>query len=146
MTQGRIRVIIADDHPLIRFGIRKLLEGTADINIIGEASNGQEAVELVEKYHPDVLILDLQMPIMDGVQTLEYLQKRGSMVRILILSAFNDRQYTAEVLSRGAWGYYLKDEAPTIIVEAIRQAAQGDDQGARPQPSSRLINKLAGAG
>ncbi len=130
----------------IRFGIRKLLEGTADIHIIGEASNGQEAVELVEKYHPDVLILDLQMPIMDGVQTLEYLQKRGSMVRILILSAFNDRQYTAEVLSRGAWGYYLKDEAPTIIVEAIRRAAQGDDQGARPQPSSRLINKLAGAG
>jgi DNA-binding NarL/FixJ family response regulator len=139
-----VKVIIADDHPLIRIGIRKLFDRILDIRVVGEASNGQEAVELVEKYRPEVLILDLQMPIMDGIQALDYLQKSGSQVRVLIVSAFNDPQYTSEVLTRGAWGYYLKDEAPALIVEAVRMAARGDGQGTRPRPSPRLINKLAG--
>lgn len=145
MHQGKVRVIIADDHPLIRMGIRKLFEGMHDIHLIGEASNGKEAIELVEKHDPDVLILDLQMPIMDGIQVLEHLQHCGSKVRILIVSAFNDNQYTSEVLTRGAWGYYLKDEAPSQIVEAVRQAARGNGKGTRPRPSPQLIKKLAGA-
>ena len=145
MPQEGIRVVIADDHPLIRLGLRKLLEGTPEIQIVGEASNGQEAIDLVKKHLPDVLILDLQMPIMDGIQAMTTLQERGSKVRILVVSAFNDNQYTSEVLTRGAWGYYLKDEAPTTIVEAIRQAARGDGKGTRPRTSPRLINKLTGA-
>jgi DNA-binding NarL/FixJ family response regulator len=144
MQQGGVKVIVADDHPLIRMGIRNLFNGMPDIQVIGEAANGQEAIDLVEKLHPDVLILDLQMPIMDGIQALEHLQRCGSKVRILIVSAFNDTQYTSEVLTRGAWGYYLKDEAPTMIVEAVRQAARGDGQGTRPRPSQNLIRKLAG--
>ncbi len=145
MQHSKVKVIIADDHPLIRLGIRKLFDGAQDVEIMGEASNGQEAIELVEKHHPDVLIIDLQMPVMDGIQTMDYLQQHGSNVRILIVSAFNDTQYTSEVLSRGAWGYYLKEEAPTMIVEAVRQAARGDGQGSRPRPSPRLREKLAGA-
>ncbi len=139
-----VKVVIADDHPLIRVGLIKLFEGLSDIQIVGEASNGQEALEQVEKHHPDILILDLQMPVMDGEQVLEQLQKNGSKVRILIVSAFHDNFYTTEILKHGAWGYYLKEEAPAMIVEAVRQAAKGDGQGTRPRPSSKLIQKLAG--
>lgn len=145
MQNNSIKVLIADDHPLIRLGYRKLLDGKSDIQIVGEASNGREAIELVEKCNPDVLILDLQMPVMDGIQALEHLKNLGSKVRVLIVSAFLDNQYTSEVLSRGAWGYYLKDEAPNIIVDAVRQAARGDGQGTRPRPSLQLIKKLTSA-
>lgn len=142
MPEDGIRVVIADDHPLIRLGVRKLLEGTTGIQVVGEASNGQEAIDLVEKHLPDILILDLQMPIMDGIQAMTYLQECGSEVRILVVSAYNDDQYTTEVLTRGAWGYYLKDDAPTKIVEAVRQAARGNGKGARPRISPNLIKKL----
>jgi DNA-binding NarL/FixJ family response regulator len=146
MKQRRVKVIIADDHPLIRLGIHNLFKNMPDIQVVGEAANGQEAIEMVEKHHPDVLLLDLQMPVMDGIQALDCLQKNGSKVRVLIISAFNDPQFASEVLSRGAWGYYLKEEAPNMIVEAVRQAARGDGQGTRPRPSSMLIKKLAGMG
>jgi DNA-binding NarL/FixJ family response regulator len=146
MQKGKIRVVIADDHPLIRLGLKKLFEGAADTIIVGEAANGREAIELVVNQHPDVLILDLQMPVMNGIQVLDYLQQCGSKVRVLVVSAFHDNQYTSEILTRGAWGYYLKEEAPTIIVDAVRQAARGDGQGTRPRPSPKLVSKLAGLG
>lgn len=144
MQPARVRVIIADDHPLIRLGVRKLLEASPEICVVAEASDGKEAVEFVHEYHPDVLILDLQMPIMDGIQAMECLRQSGSKVRILILSAFSDEQYYTEVLALGAWGYYLKEDAPTMIVEAVRQAARGDGKGTRPRPNSKLINHFSG--
>jgi DNA-binding NarL/FixJ family response regulator len=143
MKKSMVSIAIADDHPLIRLGICKLFEGLADIHIVGEACNGREAIELVDKFHPDVLILDLQMPVMDGTQVLDYLQQQKSSVRILIVSAFNDNSYTSEILKHGAWGYYLKEEAPAMIVDAVRQAARGDGRGTRPRPSPKLIQKLA---
>ncbi len=144
MKKSMVRIVIADDHPLIRMGMCKLFEGLADIQIVGEACNGQEAIELVDKFLPDVLILDLQMPVMDGTQVLDQLQQQGSSVRILIVSAFSDNSYTTEVLQQGAWGYYLKEEAPAMIVDAVRQAVRGDGQGTRPRPSPKLIQKLSG--
>jgi two-component system, NarL family, response regulator DegU len=130
-----IKVVIADDHPLIRLGIRKMFEGERDIRVVGEASNGQEAIAVVEQHNPDVLLLDLHMPIMDGVQVLEHLNKHGLQVRVLILSAFYDPLYTSEIFNRGAWAYFLKEEAPLCIVDAVRQAARGDGKGTRPKPT-----------
>ncbi len=143
--EAMVKVIIADDHPLIRLGMCKLLEKLPDIQVVAEAANGQEALDLVEKHHPDVLLLDLQMPVMDGIEVLDHLQKHGTNVRILIISAYNDKEIVSEVLARGAWAYYVKDDAPTMIVEAVRQAARGDGRAANPRPNAKLIAGLAGA-
>jgi DNA-binding NarL/FixJ family response regulator len=142
MQSQVVKVVIADDHPLIRMGLCKLFEGKADIQVVGDAANGQEAIRLVEELQPDVLILDLQMPVMDGIQVLDYLKKSGAKVRTLVVSAFYDPPYTIEIFTHGAWAYYLKEEAPTSIVEAVRQAARGDGQGTRPRPSPKIFNKL----
>ena len=139
---NRVKVIVADDHPLIRMGICRLFEGKSDVEIVGEASDGREAIDLVLKYDADILILDMQMPKMDGIQTLHHLKKIGSRVRTLVVSAFDDIQYTTCVFELGAWGYYLKEEAPTQIVDAVRQASRGDGQGTRPKPSPKLVQKL----
>jgi DNA-binding NarL/FixJ family response regulator len=143
MQSQVVKVAIADDHPLIRIGLCKLFEGKADIRVVGEAANGQEAITLVEQENPDVLILDLQMPVMDGIQVLDHFKKNGSKIRTLVVSAFYDSQYTLEIFTHGAWAYYLKEEAPDYIVDAVRQAARGDGQGTRPRPSAKLFSKLA---
>jgi CheY-like chemotaxis protein len=138
MTQSvAIKVIVADDHPLIRLGICKILDGLPDIQIVGEATNGRETIEHVNRDDPDILLLDLQMPVMDGFQVLEELQRRGSKVRVLVISANDDSALIAEVFSLGAWGYYIKDDAPAMIATAIRQAVCGEGRGTRP-PSIKL--------
>jgi len=140
-----LNIVIADDHPFVRSNVRKMFEKTADIRVIGEASNGQEAVDLVEKLKPVVLVLDMEMPVMNGIGALTYLKNCKSSVRTIILSAHNEPVYISEVMSLGAWGYYLKEDAPNLLVDAVRQAARGDGQGTRPRPSVKLIQKLAGS-
>jgi DNA-binding NarL/FixJ family response regulator len=141
---GGIKVIIADDHPYIRLGVRRVLEGVPNILVAGEAGNGKEAIHLVEIYHPDVLVLDISMPVMDGFQVMDYLRRCNSKVRIIVLSAHNDNEYIAEALVRGAWGYYLKEEAPFVIAEAVLQAGRGDGQGTRPRPRRLVAKNQAG--
>jgi DNA-binding NarL/FixJ family response regulator len=138
-----LKILIADDHPSVRLNVRKMFDRVPDFQVIGEASNGLEAIELVEKSQPDVLVLDMQMPVMDGFEVLSHLKKCKSSVRTIILSAHNEPIYIAEVMSLGAWGYYLKEDAPSTLVEAVRQAGRGDGQGTRPRPSPKLIQKLA---
>lgn len=121
-----IRVIIADDHPVIRSSLRKILERTPDIAVIGEASNGQEAINLVEKECPDVLILDINMPQMDGLETTRHLRLKKTPVGILILSAYNSLHFIQSVLANGAAGYLLKEEAPHLIEAAVRGVARGE--------------------
>src|SRR5690242_3907936 len=87
---GRISVVIADAHPLIREGIKRLVEHASDMELVGEASDGQQAIELIQKKKPDIIILDLQMPVMDGMQVIDYLSEVRSTVIILVLSAQND--------------------------------------------------------
>jgi DNA-binding NarL/FixJ family response regulator len=140
-----IRVVIADDHATIRKAVRQLLISAAGIDLVGEGCTGLEAINLVEELEPDVLILDLQMPVMDGVQVMDYLKLAGSPVRIIILSGFYEDMYTTEILTRGAWAYLLKEEASGILVDMIRKAARGDGQGTRPRPSERLVRKLISA-
>jgi DNA-binding NarL/FixJ family response regulator len=122
----KIRVVIADDHAIMRVGIRNILTRSERINVVGEASNGAEAINLVDELAPDVLVLDMEMPVMDGVEVARQLQAGASPVRILVLSAYDDRQYIMEMLNMGAAGYLIKDEAPEVIVDAVLSIARGE--------------------
>jgi DNA-binding NarL/FixJ family response regulator len=121
-----IRVVLADDHPLMRLGIRKMLSRTGDIEVVGEASNGYEALEMVSTLEPDVLLLDMEMPGMKGYEVAQELEASGSPVPILVLSAYEDRQYILGVLASGAAGYLTKEELPETIVKAVRGVARGE--------------------
>lgn len=121
-----IRVILADDHPVVRDGIRKLLDEAVGIDVVGEASNGAEALELVLAQKPDVLLLDMELPVMSGDEVAQKINESGSDVRILVLSAHDDREYIQQLLAKGASGYLMKEEVPENIVEAVRGVARGE--------------------
>jgi two-component system response regulator DegU len=120
------RVLLVDDHPVVRAGIRNLLERAPDIKIVGEASDGEEALKMVEELNPDVMLLDMEMPGINGSEVAQQLQKAKSPVRILALSAHDDKQYIQELLSNGAAGYLIKEEVPEAIVEAVRGVSRGE--------------------
>jgi DNA-binding NarL/FixJ family response regulator len=126
-AQRQIRVLLADDHPHVRAGIRMLLSQAPDIDVVGEAANGLQAISLVEELKPDVLLLDMEMPLMNGTQVAASLRKACSPVRILVLSAYNDQQYIMDLLENGASGYLIKEEVPEILVTAVRSVANGAD-------------------
>lgn len=121
-----IRVVLADDHPVVRTGIRNLLSRSSDIVVVGEASNGSEALRLVDELNPDVLLLDMEMPGIKGVEVAQRLHSSDASVRILALSAYDDKQYILELLESGAAGYLTKEEAPETIIDAIRGVSQGE--------------------
>ncbi len=119
-------VLLVDDHPVVRAGIRALLENAPDIHVVGEASNGVDALRLVSELSPDVMLLDMELPGLTGNEVAQKLQKAGSPVRILALSAYDDKQYIHELLSNGAAGYLVKDEVPEAIIEAVRGVSRGE--------------------
>jgi DNA-binding NarL/FixJ family response regulator len=121
-----ISVLLADDHPVVRDGIRKLLDEAVGINVVGEASDGAEAFELVSKLNPDVLLLDMELPVMSGDEVAQKIIESKSDVRILVLSAHDDREYIQQLLIKGAAGYLMKEEVPENIVEAVRGVARGE--------------------
>jgi DNA-binding NarL/FixJ family response regulator len=120
-------VLLVDDHPVVRAGIRNLLENAPDIRVVGEAGNGVDALRLVSELSPDVMLLDMELPGLNGREVAQKLQKAGSAVRILALSAYDDKQYIHELLSNGAAGYLVKDEVPEAIVEAVRGVSRGEN-------------------
>ncbi|HEX9027543.1 MAG TPA: response regulator transcription factor [Anaerolineales bacterium] len=120
------QVLLVDDHPVVRAGIRQLLERAPDISVVGEARDGDEALRLVQELNPDVMLLDMEMPGLNGNEVAQRLQKAGSRVRILALSAHDDRQYIQELLANGASGYLVKEEVPEAIIEAVRGVARGE--------------------
>jgi len=121
-----IRVVLADDHPVVRTGIRTFLEQAADIEVLAEAEDGKAALRLAEELEPDVLLLDMELPGITGVEVTRRLQAAGSLVRVLALSAYDDEQYVFGLLDAGAAGYLLKDEALAAIVAAVRGVARGE--------------------
>jgi two-component system response regulator DegU len=125
-SMGTTRVVLADDHPIVRAGIRRLLEKAADIKVVGEASDGIEALHLVEDLDPDVLLLDVEMPGLRGTEVARRLQVAGSSVHILALSSYDDEQYIRGMLASGAAGYLTKEEAPQTLVHAVRRIARGE--------------------
>jgi len=135
-----IRVVLADDHPIVRAGIRNLLNNCQDITVVGETGNGLEVLPLVEKLQPDVLLLDMDMPGMEGVTIARRLHNANSPVRILALSAHDDKQYILQVLELGASGYLMKDEAPDTISEAVQGVARGEQGWLSRNVAKRISN------
>ena len=122
-----IRVVLADDHPIVRSGIRNLLEQARDIEVVGEANDGTEALRLVQELAPDVLLLDMEMPGLTGTEVTRRLRDALPSVHILALSAYDDKQYIMGSLSSGAAGYLTKEEVPEAIVEAVRGVSRGEE-------------------
>jgi DNA-binding NarL/FixJ family response regulator len=132
-------VVLADDHESVRRGIRGLLDKAPDIVIIGEASDGQDALRTVRELEPDVLLLDIEMPGMNGIDVARKLKQNGDEgVKILVLSAYDDQEYISEVLANGASGYIIKGEAPKWIVEAVRGVARGEKGWVSPRVAQKI--------
>lgn len=144
MCDKTIRVVLADDHVRMRAGIRKLLETSEDIVVIGEAEDGVKALELVNEYHPDVLILDIEMPKMDGIQTAWELKQAGIEVPILALSAYNEREYIRGILNNGVAGYLTKDEAPDYLAQAVRMISREEETWLSPLVEANWREKRRG--
>jgi DNA-binding NarL/FixJ family response regulator len=121
----KIRVVIADDHPAVRVSLHRLLNRQEDIQVIGEATDGAEALQMVADLTPHVLLLDIEMPVLDGIEVTRRLRGGKSPVRVLILSAYSDEEYIKLVMEQGVYGYITKDEHPNVIADAVRQVASG---------------------
>ena len=125
MAQIATRVVLTEDNDIVRKGIRSLLDKAKDIHVIGEAKNGIEALRLVMEMQPDILLLDVEMPLLSGIDVALQLKRGHVKTRVLVLSAYDDRQYIREMLANGASGYLLKDEASEKIVNAVQGIARG---------------------
>ncbi len=120
-----IRVLLADDHALVRAGIRQLLEHSGDIQIIAEANDGEAAQALIQQHHPDVAVLDIQMPKASGIEVTRWVRASMPGVGVLILTAYDDDPYVMAVLQAGANGYVLKTASPEELVEAVHDVYEG---------------------
>lgn len=119
-------VLIVDDHPLVRAGLGTLIGATQDLTVIAEASGGAQAVELVVEHHPDVVLMDLSMPLMSGVEATRRLLSARPGTPVVILTSFQDQDHVEDALRAGAIGYQLKDGEPALLLAAIRAAARGE--------------------
>lgn len=128
MNQGdvnRVRILLADDHTLVRHGLRVLLERQPDFMVVGEASNGREAIEIAEQQTPDVVLLDVAMPIMNGIEAASRITSAHAKTAVVIVSMHSDESYILRALKAGARGYLLKDSAESELIQAVRAVASG---------------------
>ena len=123
-----IRVLLVDDQSIVREGLSSLLQTQPDIEIVGEASNGQIAVERSLSLKPDVVLMDIRMPVMDGVAAIHLLKQQAPEIKILVLTTFDDDEYVARAMSYGAHGYLLKDTPSAELAQAIRSVDKGYTQ------------------
>jgi two-component system, NarL family, response regulator YdfI len=138
-----IRILVADDHLIIRQGLRLILETETDFELVGEAADGAEAVQLCGELHPDVMLMDLRMPVMDGLTAIEHLQAERPETAVIILTTFNEDDLLLRGLQAGAKGYLLKDTDRETLFNSIRAAARGETL-LKPDIMARLLSK-AGA-
>jgi len=137
-----IRVLVADDEPLIRAGIRLILNSADDIDVVAEAGNGREALELARSLAVDVVLLDIQMPVMDGLTALAELPRTAPGARALILTTFGERENVLRAIGAGGAGFLLKDTAPGELIQAVRAAATGH-AFLSPAATRHLVDSLA---
>jgi two-component system, NarL family, response regulator NreC len=136
-----VTVLLADDHPIVRQGLKHLLEGEPNLKMVGEASNGLEAVQLAERLKPDVLIVDIVMPELNGLEVLKQVHERSPETCCIVLSMQSADVYVVEALKAGALGYVLKETGPSELINAVHQVIQGQ-RYLSPRISERLIDML----
>ena len=136
-----IKIMIVDDHSMVREGLKNLLELEENIEVIEQAENGIDCLEKLEKVSPDVLLLDINMPSMDGLEVLSNLKKKNSEVKVLLLTAHNESEYLVKAVELGIHGYVLKDAPSSVLVEAINSIYQGETF-IQPSLASILNDKI----
>lgn len=122
---SKIRVLIADDHAILREGVRALLQATEDIEVVGEAADGRRAVELCAELDPDVVLMDIAMPGLGGIEATLELRKQGARAKVLVMSQYEDREYVRRLLKAGVSGYVLKKSAGAELANSIRAVSRG---------------------
>ncbi|MEU9009286.1 response regulator transcription factor [Streptomyces sp. NPDC048479] len=142
MTGSPIRVVVADDEPLIRAGIRMILTSDRGIEVVAEAANGREAIDLARSHSADVVLLDIQMPVMDGLTALGELRRALPAARVIVLTTFGERENVLRALECGGAGFLLKDTAPAELIRAVRAAAAGDAY-LSPGATRHVVDQLA---
>src|SRR6478672_895008 len=124
--KGTVRIVLADDHPIVRDGLKKLLQLEEDFEVVGEAGDGREVLERVQELDPDVLLLDLRMPNLDGLAALQALQQSNRRTRVIVLTASEDKNEFVQAMKLGCSGIVLKQTAPDLIVKSIRKVNSGE--------------------
>jgi DNA-binding NarL/FixJ family response regulator len=124
--QKKIRILLADDHTMVRQGFRMILAAQPDMEIVGEAGNGREAIELTEELHPDVVVMDVAMPELNGIEATRRITTSSTSTRVLALSMYKDSVYVREILRAGARGFLLKDAIDRDLLAAVRAVAAGE--------------------
>lgn len=138
-----IRILIADDHHVVRRGLVFFLKTQKDIEIIGEAKNGEEAVQLADRLQPDLILMDLMMPVMDGIEaTKEIKKKHGASIQVLMLTSFSDQNHVIPAIEAGAAGYQLKDIEPDELVNSIRKLLSGENS-LHPKATNHLLTRIS---
>ena len=122
---GQLRILLADDHTVVRQGLRKVLEERPDWVVVAEAGNGREAVQKAEEVKPDVAIIDVAMPLLNGIEATRQIVKRSPATRVLVLTMHSDEAYVNQILKAGATGYLLKDSADVDLIQAVAAVSQG---------------------
>jgi len=135
----KIKVLLVDDHTVVRQGLRVLLEVEPDITIVGEAETGRQAVQLVRKLSPDVIVMDIAMPNLNGLEATRQILKETPNAKVLVLSSYSDDEYVHQLTEAGAAGYLLKQTAATELIKAIREARKGNAFFS-PSISKRLLD------
>jgi DNA-binding NarL/FixJ family response regulator len=141
MIDDRVRVILADDHAVVRAGLKAVLGAAPDIQVLGEASTGREAIAMVERLRPDVVVMDLTMPDMDGAAATKAIVEAGLATRVLVLTMHEEEEYLLPLLEAGASGYLVKSVADRELVAAVRAVAHGDTY-VRPTAARILARSL----
>ncbi len=137
----KIRLLIVDDHPVVRDGLRGMLERQPDFEVVGEAGDGREAVSLVERLKPDIVLMDLKMPVMDGVTALGEIKVHSPQVQVLVLTTYDSDADILPAIEAGAAGYLLKDSSRDDLYDGIRAAARGETVLA-PAVAARLVGRM----
>jgi two-component system response regulator DegU len=136
-----IRIIIADDHSIVREGLKQLLDLETDFQVVGQASNGVETIDKVKELQPDVLLLDINMPVMNGINALRKIKEEGIKTNIVVLTLHEEREYLLETMQIGATGYILKDSDSATLYKAIRDAYHGESY-IQPKLAAELVKEF----
>ena len=138
----RISVLLAEDHPIVRQGLEQFLSTSEDIEVVGTAADGAEAIELAARHEPQVVVMDLEMPNVDGIEATRTILANGSASRVVVLTSFSDQERILQALDAGAVGYLLKDAEPEELLRGIRAAARGESPLA-PRAASAVLSARA---